>query len=353
MINLLDGVNKARMLLAFSLLFFIAMLLSGCAEKKPQHWLITGFTMGTRYHITVTDPSQFGELSRTELEALVRQKLGVINQQMSTYIEDSDLSLFNQAPINTDVAVSAPLAYMIERSLQIYQQTDRSFDPTLGALVNLWGFGPENQPERVPSQQRIDTLLAIHGMDKVEVDVANSTLRKSSPVYVDLSAIAKGDGVDRLAVLLDELGGRDYLVEIGGELRSRGINPRGSAWRVAIEVPRDGVSEAVLRAVTISNMSIATSGDYRNYFEKDGVRYSHTIDPRTGYPVGHRLASVTVITNSAGDADAYATAITVLGADKGLALAEQIHLPVLMVVRSDNGFETINSSAFEPFLDLE
>ncbi|CAH0989993.1 FAD:protein FMN transferase [Sinobacterium norvegicum] len=339
------------MLLAFSLLFFIAILISGCAEKNPQHWLITGYTMGTSYHITVTAPSQLGELSRTDLEALIRQKLKLINQQMSTYIDDSELSVFNRAPINTDVPVSAPLAYMIERSLQIYHQTDHSFDPTIGALVNLWGFGPENQPERVPSQQRIDQLLAIHGMDKVQVDTANNTLRKTSSVYVDLSAIAKGDGVDRLAVLLDELGVTDYLVEIGGELRSRGLNPRGSAWRVAIEVPSDGLSEVVLQAVSIADMSIATSGDYRNYFEKDGVRYSHTIDPRTGYPVGHTLASVTVITASSGDADAYATAITVLGAEQGMALAEEINLPVLMVVRSINGFETIKSTAFAPYIE--
>ncbi|WP_245980707.1 FAD:protein FMN transferase [Sinobacterium caligoides] len=346
--------NKARMPLASSLLFLIAITLSGCGEPQPTDWKITGYTMGTSYHVTVADPKQLSGLDKEQLTKKIERLLKLVNQQMSTYIDDSDLSRFNQAPINTDVQTSAELAGIVERSLQIYAESDHSFDPTIGALVNVWGFGPDHHPDHIPSKEIIAKLLRDHGMNKVSVDLTSHSLRKTAPVYVDLSAIAKGDGVDRVARLLEQLGAKDFLVEIGGELRAKGLSPRGSDWRIAIEEPAsDAAQDSVYRAISISDVSVATSGDYRNYFEENGQRYSHTIDPRTGYPITHALASVTVVADNCRDADAYATAISVLGPEQGMAFAEKMKLAVYLLVKEGDGFIAISSTAFEPYLIKE
>jgi len=339
------------MLPAFSLLLLIAIVLTACSAQEPSTWKLVGRTMGTYYHITVTHPEQLGGMTKQQLQDTVEQRLVLINQQMSTYITDSDLSRFNQAPINTDVKVSPALASLVQRSIDLYRDSGGSFDPTVGSLVNLWGFGPGKHNDDVPPAAEIAHLVKIHGMNKVSVDLAHHTMRKTSDVYVDLSANAKGDGVDRIAELLEALGAKDYLVEIGGELRGHGLNDRGTFWQIAIEQPPASASlESVYHAIAIENTSVATSGDYRNYFEENGKRYSHTIDPRTGYPITHSLASVTVIAPSCGDADGLATAINVMGPDKGMAFANKHALAVYMMVRTKSSFEARSSRAFKPFL---
>ena len=269
------------------------------------------------------------------LDREINALLAEVNRQMSTYQSDSEISQFNRLQSTEWVGVSSDFVYVLNIAQTISKWSDGAFDITVGPLVNLWGFGPEAVPERIPSADSIAVRMAWSGYDKIEV--ANDAIKKSVPeVYCDLSAVAKGFGVDRVASYLDSLDIHHYFIEIGGELRTKGYNHLGQLWRVGIASPVGG---RLRKALSMDNMSMATSGDYHNYFEKDGLRYSHTIDPRTGRPIAHRLASVTVIHNECAYADGLATAINVMGAEKGLAFAQQHDLAVFMIVRDDEGNE--------------
>ncbi|WOX05488.1 FAD:protein FMN transferase [Microbulbifer pacificus] len=300
--------------------------------------------MGTAYHITVVDvPSA---LRKADLQSAIDAELAAVNQEMSTYIPDSELMRFNAAPVGEVVEISQHLADVIARSLQIYQHSGGAFDVTVGPLVNLWGFGPLPEPEKIPADEAIAELLQVIGSDALVLD--GNRLSKTRSVQIDLSAIAKGHGVDRIADLLEGKGITNYLVEVGGELRTAGVNPQGAIWRVGIERPSAG--QVVQKPIQVSGKGIATSGDYRNYYERDGKRYVHTMDPRTGRPVEHRLASVTVIADTCAEADGYATALNVMGADAALKLAEEQQLAVFLLVKTDSGFEERASTAFKPYL---
>lgn len=327
---------------ALSLLF-----LAGCTPT-PKNWQLTGVTMGTGYHITIVDAP--GNMSRVGLQKLIDAELQSVNQEMSTYLDDSELMHFNRGPVGEPVEVSAHLAEVVSLSLDIYRRSAGAFDITVGKLVNLWGFGPQPKPEKVPDEKTIARLREQLGSDALTVQHSPDRLIRSRAVEIDLSAIAKGHGVDRVAQLLEAQGIHNYLVEIGGELRTLGKNPKGEDWRIGIESPNPA-GRMVQKPLRVSGMSVATSGDYRNYYERDGKRYSHTIDPRTGYPLQHRLASVTVITDSCAEADGLATALNVLGAEAGLELAEREGLAAFMLVKTDNGFEERYSSAFAKYLD--
>lgn len=304
--------------------------------------------MGTRYHITVVNPP--AAIDRAELLATVDEELEAVNREMSTYIPDSELMRFNRGPVGEAVPVSQHLAEVVELSLDISQRSKGAFDITVGPLVNLWGFGPKPEPEATPSDTEIAALLETVGSDALRLERNPDRLTRKRPVELDLSAIAKGHGVDRVARLLEERGIDNYLVEIGGELRTLGVNPKGAKWRIGIEKPV-ATGNVVQVPVEISGFAMATSGDYRNYYERDGVRYAHSIDPRDGRPLQHRLASVTVIADSCAEADGLATALNVMGAEAGLQLAEREGLAVYMLVKSDEGFEPIASTAFQPFLE--
>ncbi|WP_244506093.1 FAD:protein FMN transferase [Microbulbifer marinus] len=304
--------------------------------------------MGTSYHITVVDVP--AGLTRAELQQLIDSELQQVNQEMSTYINDSELMRFNRGPVGEAVPVSEHLAQVVELSKDIYRRSDGAFDVTVGPLVNLWGFGPQPEPEQVPDDAAIASLQQQLGSDALTIDRGPDRITRSRPVQIDLSAIAKGHGVDRVAQLLETKGIANYLVEIGGELRTLGRNPKGREWRIGIESP-DPSGRIVQKPISVSGKSVATSGDYRNYYERDGVRYAHSIDPRTGRPLQHRLASVTVIAETCAEADGLATALNVLGADAGLKLAEREHLAVFMLVKTDAGFEERYSSSFEPYLE--
>ncbi|WP_323844077.1 FAD:protein FMN transferase [Microbulbifer magnicolonia] len=304
--------------------------------------------MGTSYHITVVDVP--AAVQRAELQQQIDAELRQVNREMSTYIEDSELMRFNRGPVGQAVPVSAPLAEVVALSLDIFRRSDGAFDVTVGPLVNLWGFGPQPEPEQIPDDATIASLLQQVGSDALVVQRAPDRITRSRPVEIDLSAIAKGHGVDRVALLLEQQGIRNYLVEIGGELRTLGVNPKGRHWRIGIESP-DPAGRVVQKPISVSGKSVATSGDYRNYYERNGVRYAHTIDPRIGRPLQHRLASVTVIADSCAEADGLATALNVLGADAGLELAEREQLAVFMLVKTDAGFEERYSSAFAPYLE--
>lgn len=311
----------------------------------PQQISVSGETMGTTYHIryVTANPNHSPERVKERVDAVLEQ----VNSQMSTYDPNSELSLFNQRKTTEPVVISRSLETVVRRALEIGEETDGLLDVTVGPLVNLWGFGPLGRPEQVPTEQQLLEVRDQVGYQYLTVE--NHQLTKAVPdLYVDLSTIAKGYGVDRVAILMEQMEIRNYLVEIGGEMRMRGTKPGEQPWRIAVEQPV-ALDRAVQRIIEPGNNAVATSGDYRNYFEEDGVRYSHIIDPRTGYPIQHNLVSVTVISETCMDADAYATALTVMGAEQALEFANQKGLAVLLVTRENDQFKEYTSTAFKRF----
>ncbi|WP_255611685.1 FAD:protein FMN transferase [Marinobacterium arenosum] len=307
---------------------------------------VNGLTMGTGYTVKWVgqDPQAV-----TELHGRIDQQLQAINDSMSTYIDSSELSRLNRTPQGEWFALSAELFEVLLLARQISEQSAGQFDPTVGPLVNLWGFGPDGRVERAPSDAEIEARRGRIGYQFLELDTAKRRVRKQRDLYVDLSAIAKGYGVDIIARLLEENGIDRYLVEIGGELRVKGSKPDGSSWRLAIESP-DSAGRSVHNVIELGQGGIATSGDYRNYFEQDGVRFSHTIDPHTGRPVVHKLASVTVIADNCAAADAYATTLLVMGEERGYAFALEQGLDAYFIVKAADGFETRYTPGFNNYL---
>lgn len=330
----------ARIWLALvGLAFFVS------CTPAPQQISVSGETMGTTYHIryVTANPNHAPDKVKERVDAVLQQ----INSQMSTYDPNSELSLFNQRQTTEPVVVSRALETVVRRALEIGAETDGLLDVTVGPLVNLWGFGPLGRPERAPSAEQLAAVRDEVGYQHLRVE--NHQLIKAVPgLYVDLSTIAKGYGVDRVALLLEQMEIKNYLVEIGGEMRMKGSKPGAQPWRIAIEQPIS-LDRAVQRVIEPGNHSVATSGDYRNYFEEDGVRYSHIIDPRTGKPIQHNLVSVTVITDTCMDADAYATALTVMGPERALEFATQKGLAVLLVTRENDAYKEYTSPAFKRF----
>lgn len=320
------------------------VLLSACADSKPM-LALQGRTMGTSYSVQLVADSR--QLDTQALKSRIHATLEAINAQMSTYDPNSELSRFNQSETTDWFAVPAALAQVIAEAKRVSDLSNGAFDVTVGRLVNLWGFGPEFHPDQAPTPEAIAQTLALTGDDQLAVRLDPPAVRKRQPeLYVDLSAIAKGYAVDQLAGVLDDAGVKNYLVEIGGELRARGQHPQ-RPWRVAIERPESS-GRALFRVVPLRDLAMATSGDYRNFFEQDGVFYSHTIDPATGRPVKHRLASVSVLDAQAMRADALATALLVLGPQAGLALAEIHDIAAFFIERLDDGdYRAQMTPAFE------
>ncbi len=332
---------------AFGLL--VSFLLA-CSEKPPQaEFQHFGLALGTSFSVKVTrlpegvDPARL----RDRLDRLLEE----VDARMSTYRPDSELSRFNRSRTTRWQPVSPQLAFVVAEALEISRWSRGAFDVTVGPLVNLWGFGPDPRTREPPPPEAIKAARARTGYRKLEVRMQAPALRKRQPdLYVDLSAIAKGWAVDRLAEYLESEGIGDYLVEIGGELRLKGRSPRGGPWRIAIERPVAGV-RALGKILALTDIAVATSGDYRNYFEVDGRRFSHTIDPRTGYPVSHRLASVTVLRHTCTRADGLATAFMVMGPEEGYARAEAENIPALFIVKDEDGFRERATSAFRQLIE--
>ncbi len=340
-------VNRSSFLFLVLVLVLVLPFLSSCGE--PRLHVMSGKTMGTTYTVKVIGDS-FSEngLSVENLGSRIDAELVRLNRLLSTYDETSELSRFNQAGISESIPVSGELLEVLHISGMIFEQSNGAFDVTVGPLVNLWGFGPAPSQDVVPSDEAIATAMDRTGFELLKV--GNGTLAKEADVYVDLSAIAKGYAVDQLAKILEAEKITNYLVEVGGELRASGHNDRNTPWTVAIEKP-DSLSRSVFRIIELKTMSLATSGDYRNFFESNGNRYSHTIDPRTGWPIRHVVVSVTVIAPTAILADGYATAINVLGLEEGLKLAEAQNLAVLVIIKTEDGFEERSSSALDAYID--
>jgi len=312
---------------------------------SPELVSFSGPTMGTTYTVKFYTTEQVS--NPWDLKDDVDDVLVKVNRLMSTYDSTSELSEFNKLPAGSAVDISEDMAYVVDKALLISEMTAGEYDVTVGPLVNLWGFGPGKREDKVPNQVSIDEAKTRVGYDFLTLDARRLT--KEKDIYVDLSSIAKGYGVDEVARVLRERGVESYLVEVGGEISSKGIKPDGSTWKIAIESPAGGHSMAE-RVLSLDNVAIATSGDYRNYFEKNGVRYSHTINPITGRPITHRLVSVTVIDKTATMADGLATAITVLGPEKGFAFAQENGIAAYLLVKTDFGFEERPSDAFKSYL---
>jgi FAD:protein FMN transferase len=335
--------RKRTSFLFFGLLIF---LLSACSQEPAEHYRLSGSTMGTSYHITLVGSVQ----DLVQLQAEVDRVLQAVNQQMSTYIADSELMQLNRAPLGQSVNVSKQLAFLLAESRKLHQASNGAFDVTVGPLVNRWGFGPDEE-QTAPTVAEIQALLQRVGFENLKFGEAGRQVSRERDVFVDLSAIAKGYGVDQVAELLRSLGYQNYLVEIGGELRLSGHNPDGRKWNIAIERP-ELAPGSVQAAIAITDRAVATSGSYRNFKMVDGRRLSHTIDPTTGWPVEHDLVSVTVIAETCAQADGLATAFSVMGPEQTLEYASANAIPVfLLELRGDKIIERW-STAFEPYLKL-
>jgi thiamine biosynthesis lipoprotein len=320
----------------------VILFLFGCSNK-PDIIEITGSKMGTTYSVKVVAD----QLPPDDLSQQIDRLLSKVDNSMSTYKDESEISRFNRLSVGETIEISSEFAEVIRISQSVWHQSNGAFDPTIGPLVDLWGFGPVDREEQIPSTESIEQVLTTIGFESIVLQ--GMTLSKLRPVALDLSAVAKGYAVDLVANHLEMLALPDYLVEIGGELRVSGANPEGIPWRIALEQPQ--LFAAVDKVIELTDIATATSGDYRNYFEKDGVRYSHTIDPRNGMPIRHQLASVTVIKESCAEADAWATAFSVLGADESKELANRLGLAAYMLVREDDQFIALHSDAFDVYLD--
>ena len=324
------------------------LLLAGCfpSNNAKQQVEMQGRTMGTTYTIKVVPNSEAfdAQAMKQGIDEILKQ----VNQEMSTYIADSELSLFNQRESSEPVKVSQGLKRVVAEAIRLGNISDGKLDVTVGPLVNLWGFGPEYRPETVPSAQELANTQAKIGLENLTLN-GDMLSKAKSELYVDLSTIAKGYGVDVVAEYIESQGIFNYLVEIGGEMRLKGFKHTGELWHVAIEKP---VTEqrSVHQVIIPKDNAVATSGDYRNYYEADGKRYSHIIDPDTGYPIDHKIVSVTVIHPSSMTADGLSTAMMVMGEEKALAFAKENDIAAYLIIKTDNGFVEQSTVKFMQYL---
>lgn len=358
MINILkNSIKKINSWLCQLFIFLvttIVLLLAGCSDKASIE--LSGPIMGTQYNITLACQS---DRSVEQWQAEVLPVMESINQSMSTYIVDSELSLFNQSQSTEFQKISSPMVDVLSVAQRVSRETNGAFDVTVMPLVNLWGFGPRQNhltdATSPPSDEQLSEVKAVIGYEKLELDRSFTKWRKThQSVSVDFSSVAKGYAVDQVSNKLQELGCVDHLVDIGGELRVSGNNKQGKPWRLAIEKPH--ISGGIQVLIDVTDISVASSGDYRNFYELDGQRYSHTIDPRTLKPIEHNLASVTVLDPIASRADALATAFMVMG-NEAIEFAQSNQIPAFFIFRSpqlstqtQQQYQVLYSQAFEKYI---
>ena len=318
-----------------------AAALTGClhSEKVEE---FGGPTMGSTYSVKYVTGE--GVADARTLKAETEAILAEVDRQMSTYRDDSLIAAFNRAPARSCMAIPAGMLEVVRTGLQLAQDSGGAFDPTLEPLLNLWGFGPQARVERVPTAEQLAEARRRSGYRHLRIN--GQQLCKDVDLQLDLNSIAAGYTVDKIVSRLAELGVGSYLVDVTGELKAAGTKPDGQSWRIAIEAPRDD-QRVAQRILQLDGYGISTSGDYRNYFEEDGVRYSHTLDPQTGAPITHRLAAVTVADPSTLRADGLSTLLMVLGPERGVAYAEQAGIAAFFVTREGEGFVTRGSTAFK------
>jgi thiamine biosynthesis lipoprotein len=321
-----------------------ALLLSACSRSSSVTY--SGETMGTTYTIKVCRLPK--NVDADQLGVEIDQRLSEISRLMSNYQADSELSRLNDFNDGGWFPVSMEMVFVLERAREVSDATDGAFDVTVGPILRLWNFGPGREGvDRIPSDAEIEAAKQQVGFEKIDLRREPSEVRKQqADLEIDLSAVAKGFAVDEIEDLLLSHAVVDYMVEIGGEVQTGGLNDRGEPWNIAIEAPIAEIRQ-IHRVVPLTKMGMATSGDYRNFFEIEGQRYSHIIDPRTGRPVSHNLVSVTVLHPSCAIADAWATALLVLGPDEGFQVADGQQLAVLFIMRTEDGFEEKRTPRFD------
>lgn len=300
----------------------VMLFLPTTSGANSEH-LIAGRTMGTTYHIKVVTHSSDGVAG---LKEKIDRRLQEINQVFSTYIKDSEISRFNALNrIGEKFQVSDDFMQVMRIAHNIYRLSKGAWDGTVNPLVDLWSFGPTRRQPRMPSADAIKALLPTIGFKHIQIIEPHFLVKNLATVTLDLNSIAKGYAVDEISRLVGSNGFKNYLVEIGGEIYAAGLRSDGQRWRVGINRPvKEAAFNEVYKVVSITNQAFATSGDYRNFFEINGVRYSHVIDPRTGYPVSNGVVSVSIMASNCTLADGLATAIMVMGAQKGLDLVNRM-----------------------------
>ena len=312
-------------------LFFL-LIIFGCAnEENKSYSKLKGIALGTTFHITLNDSND--QISESQIDSLIY----LVNKSMSTYLPTSDISKINKG--DTTVIVDKMFQEVFQKSKKIYKETKGAFDPTVGILVNAWGFGPNDGIENLDSSH-VKSMLVFVGLNKVELK-KNKLIKEYSSTYIDFNAIAKGYAVDVIGRFLELKDIEDYLVEIGGEIRARGLNPKKKIWKIAIEEPNFDGSRSFQTAIELNNESIATSGNYRK-FKIDAVtgdKYAHTIDTKTGFPSQSNLLSVTVISKlDCADVDAYATGLMAMGLEKSkIFLKKHKELKSFLIYSDENG----------------
>ena len=332
--NLTDFEVSAKPISAIFLIFFV-LLFAGCGLKKEIEF--SGKTMGTTYHIKAVA----GLFTNTkDLKNQIDQRLDEINESMSTFRKDSEISRFNAYQnIGEKFRISDDFYNVMTVAKTIYEETGGAWDGTVKPLVDLWGFGMSENNHTIPEKSRIAALLSNIGFNNIEIFAGHYLAKKNTAITLDLASIAKGYGVDQVAALIRANGIHDFLVEIGGEVFAAGLRKDGKEWRIGINRPQKNAPlDQVYKVVDLQDKGFATSGDYRNYFEVNQKRFSHIIDPRNGYPVDNGVVSVSIIANTCTFADGLATAVMVLGHEKGLDLVNRLdNTECFIVTQSKDG----------------
>lgn len=332
---------------ASSLIVLAATLASLTACSRPAsspEIALSGPTMGTTYSVKVAAPP--AGVDSNAVRVTIDEVLARIDLEMSGYRDDSTVSRFNASASTDWFEVSEDMVKVVGEALQVSELSHGALDITVAPLVNLWGMGPAGERAELPSDAEIEQALSRTGYRKLQVRTSPAALRKEIPeLTIDLNAVAPGYAVDLLASRFAAMGIQNFMIDIGGEVRARGRNGKDQVWRIAVERPVDA-EEAPYAIVRLDDLSVTTSGEYRHYIVRDGHRYSHTIDPRTGRPVEHDLAAVVVATGTALQADAWATALNVLGSEAGYALARERDMAAMFIVSADG---ELRNEMTEPF----
>ena len=328
--------------------FMVMPLALAACKYGPNVLELTGSTMGTTYNVVAVDGSR--SVQKNELRQAVELALAEVNGQMSNWDASSEISRFNALQSTDAFAISPALTKVMAAAEDVNRASAGRFDTTMGPLIELWGFGAAGTRTQTPNNEAILAMQAATGHEN-SLRIGNGSLQKlNTETQVYLAAIGKGYGADRVGEALASFGISDFMIEIGGDLYASGRNPDGLPWQIGVETP-EAWDRGVMEVVGVSNLGMASSGDYRNYFEQDGQRYSHVIDPTTGRPITHHTASATVLADDAMLADAWATAMLTLGREKGLEIAEEQNIAVLFIDRdtskADLTFKSVASSRFQ------
>lgn len=338
--------NRTRKLIIW-IPFLLITVGSIIYARKAGTVKIAGSTMGTTYSVKIVYKGSTPDTSIVKKG--IDQLLEQLNQEMSTYVPSSLISQFNTSRSTEWTDIPKGFMNVMAESWEIFKKSGGAFDPTLGPAINLWGFGEAGTWSKRPSDADLKNISQDIGFDKIELDIAASRLKKLHPtITINLSAIAKGFAVDQVSAYLKSIGSSDHMVEIGGELKVSGHREDGTLWQIGIESP-DPMAGSIEKRLHISNLAMATSGNYRNYFEKNGIRYSHIISNKTLSPVTHKLASVTVLGDNCGVADGWATALLALGPEDGLKIAEENGLAAYFIVKTDEKTTEDDSESFTSF----